>query len=735
MIKKKIKYLLAATMIFVLALPGCVNDLNTEPLDPDVITSVSVYADANNYVNVLAKLYAGLALSGQQGPAGNSDIAGLDEGFGQYLRGYFYCQELPTDEALIGWNDATLRDFHDMDWSASDGFISTFYYRVFYQVSACNEFIRETTTAKLDGRKISGDIRTQIETYHAEARFLRALSYWHAIDLFGNVPFFTENDKVGSSSPKQISRKDLFTYIESELKDIEAQLINPRASYGHADKAAAWMLLAKLYMNAEVYTGTARYTDAMTYLDKVIAAGYTLETKYANVFRGDNNKSNEMIFPIVFDGAKAKTYGGTTFIVRASIGGGMDPFKQGVDGGWGGLRTTKQFVGKFWNLALLKSAQAPQQTAAYPVIYVPGGYQKTAGYSAGDWDPANAPRLASVKSDNKYEGYIYLAADAEFKFTAGPNWDLNWGDDGANGTLEVNGANIKATTGFYKINVDLNTKTYTVVKTTWAIIGSGTVGGWNSETAMTFNATTRVWSVITDLSKNEIKFRANNGWDINLGDDGANGTLENGGANIAIPATGKYEIKLNLGTPDYLYSIETYATDERAMFYTDGQTLEVTSLFEFKNGYAINKWNNLSSTGAMGSDPYYVDIDFPVFRLADAYLMYAEAALRSNTNKDKALQYVNAVRTRAYGGSVKGNIGSGDLNLDFILDERAREMYWECSRRTDLVRFNKLTGSSYIWTWKGGVIDGTGTDAKFNLFPLAANDVSANPNLKQNSGY
>ena len=737
MIKNKIKYLFVAITVMIFALPGCIGDLDTLPLDKDEITSASVYENPDNYVNVLAKLYAGLALSGQQGAAGKSDIAGMDEGFGQYLRGYFYCQELPTDEALIGWNDATLRDFHDMDWTASDGFISTFYYRVFYQVSACNEFIRETTPAKLDSRNITGDARTKIETFRAEARFLRALSYYHAIDLFGNVPFVTEEDEVGAFFPKQISRKDLFTYIESELKAIEGSLIAPRSSYGHADKAAAWMLLAKLYLNANVYISTAKYTEAITYLDKVITAGYTLEPKYANIFRGDNNKSNEIIFPIIFDGAKAKTYGGTTFICRAAIGGKMDPAKFGVDGGWGGLRTTKQFVGKFWNLSLLKSAQMPlKNAAAYPVIYAPGGYQKASGYSTGDWDPANAPKLASVNSDNKYEGYIYFAADGEFKFTAGPNWDVNWGDDGANGTLEANGANIKATAGFYKINVDLNTKTFSMLKTTWGIIGSATPGAWNTDTPLTFDANTKEWKVIVELSKAEIKFRANSGWDINLGDNGANGTLEYGGSNIAVPAAGKYEIKLKLGVPDYTFTLEVYATDERAMFFTDGQTLEVTSLFEFTNGYAVTKWNNLSSTGAVGSDPYYVDIDFPMFRLGDAYMMYAEAVLRGGTGGStaKALEYVNAVRTRAY-QSVKGNIGSGDLNLEFLIDERAREFYWECHRRTDLVRFGKLTGASYLWAWKGGVIEGTSTDAKYNLFPIAASDVSANVNLKQNNGY
>ncbi|HPT32924.1 MAG TPA: RagB/SusD family nutrient uptake outer membrane protein, partial [Prolixibacteraceae bacterium] len=367
----------------------------------------------------------------------------------------------------------------------------------------------------------------------------------------------------------------------------------------------------------------------------------------------------------------------------------------------------------------------------------PGNYQKAGNYSAGDWDPANAPQLASVNSDQKYEGYLYFAADAEFKFTAGPNWDLNWGDDGANGTLEPNGANLKVSAGYYKVNVDLNTKTYAIVKTDWGLIGDAQPGGWSNDTNMSYDPLTKEWKVVVELSKAKIKFRANDGWDINLGDNGANGTLEYGGNDISVPAAGKYEIKMKLGTPDYTFIMEPYATDDRAMFFTDGQTLEINDIYEFTQGYAVTKWSNLSSTGAMGSDPYYMDTDFPVFRLGAAYLMYAEAVLRggSGGSAATALQYVNALRTRAYGGSIKGNIGSGDLTLDFIIDERGRELYWECVRRTDLIRFGKFSGSSYIWTWKGGVKDGAATDNKYNLFPLSSADIAANPNLKQNAGY
>ncbi|MEE4287085.1 MAG: RagB/SusD family nutrient uptake outer membrane protein, partial [Mariniphaga sp.] len=324
---------IAVGLAVLVAFSSCVNDLDTTPLDEDVVTSENVYSNPDNYKNVLAKLYAGLAVSGQQGPAGMNDLSGLDEGFGQYLRAYWYAQELPTDEAVIAWNDGNLRDYQEMDWSSNNEFISNMYYRVFYQIALTNEFIRETTPEKLDGRGIDGSVRTDIELYRQEARFLRALSYWHAIDMFGNVPFVTEEDAVGSFFPEQISRADLFNYIESELLEIESQLSAPgQVEYGRADQAAVWTLLAKLYLNAEVYINQDKNTECITYCNKVLNAGYSLEPEYQHLFLADNHNSNEIIFPITQDGNNTKTYGGVTFIIKAGVGGSMDPAEFGIDG-------------------------------------------------------------------------------------------------------------------------------------------------------------------------------------------------------------------------------------------------------------------------------------------------------------------------------------------------------------------------------------------------------------------
>jgi hypothetical protein len=528
---KNILHKSLAILAITLLAAGCTKDLDRDPFYG--ITSSSVYEDFNNYKQVLAKIYAGLGLSGQQGPEGAPDISGINEGFSTYLRQYWQLQELTTDEAIIGWNDATLPDLHFMTWTPANTFITATYNRVFYQITLANEFIRETTDDKLNGRGISGANLEEARRFRAEARFLRALSYYHALDLFGNVPFVTEADPVGAFFPEQIRRADLFAYVESELKALETELAPARTNeYGRADAAAAWFLLARLYLNAEVYIGQPRYSETIVYAGKVIDAGYTLHPNYNGLFLADNHQSPEIILPIVFDGVRSKSWGSMTYLVHGPVGGNMNPADFGINGGWRGQRTTRPIVELFD-------------------------------------DPSGA-------------------------------------------------------------------------------------------------------------------------------------------------------------------------TDQRAMFHTSGQTIDIDDIVEFTQGYPITKFRNVTSTGEPGSDPGgdFPDTDFPLFRLADAYLMYAEAVLRGGQggSPSTALQYVNALRERAY-GDASGNIDPAELTLDFIIDERARELNWEAIRRTDLIRFGRFTSGAYLWPWKGGVPEGRGVEEYRNLFPIPASDIAANPNLDQNPGY
>ncbi len=514
----------AGALLF-LAVAGC-TDLTVEP--KSTVTEANIFNDPGSYRAFIARVYAGLAVSGQQGAAGRPDISGIDEGFSQYLRLYWEAEELPTDEAVIGWGDVGLPEMNTQTWAVTNSFVVAMYYRIFFQVGMANEFLRQTTDAKLDARgHTAPTLRAQIAEYRAEARFLRALSYWHGIDLFGNIPLVTDEDALGSTPPEQATRAEIYDFVVSELTAIQSALPAPgAANYGRATRLAAQMLLAKLYLNAGVYTGTTNYAGALAAAQAVIAGPYALDDNYRDLFLADNHTSPEIVFAVTQDGLKTQTWGGMTFLVHASCGGSMNASDYGIDGCWWGLRLKQQ---------------------------------------------------------------------AYNRFTAGDN--------------------------------------------------------------------------------------------------------------------------------------------RASLFYTSGQSVNVSSIGNFNDGIAAPKFRNRTSTGAAGSHPTHVDTDFPMFRLADAYLIYAEAHLRGGGGSlAQATTYLNSLRQRAF-GNTSGNITSGQLTLQFVLDERGRELLWEAHRRTDLVRDGLFTGGSYLWAFKGGVAAGTATAAHLNLYPLPANELVANPNLTQNPGY
>lgn len=500
----------------------------------DTLTEADLLSQPGAYDGLIAKAYAGLVIGGQSGGDGNADIQGIDGGFSNYHRLYWNMQELTTDEAIIAWNDGTIQDLHGHVWTDGNEFINAMFSRINYQIALCNEFLRLSSDAKLNEYNIPSDVRADVADYRNEARFLRAYSYYHGMDLFGTMPFTTESVTVGN--PPALTRAALFNYVEGELLAIESQMIPAGMNeYGRADQAALQMVLAKMYLNAQVYTGTARNDEALTYTNKVINSGYTIPTvPYAYSFYADNDRNgaqDEFIWTLNFDGLRTQTFGGTTYLTHAPVGGDMDPAEFGINGGWGGIRTTEQFVELF-----------------------PG--------------------------------------------------------------------------------------------------------------------------------------------------------MEN-------------------------------SDDQRETFFTTDQTLQINDVSRFKDGFAIQKFKNIDINGNAGSDTVgdFVDIDFPVFRLSDAYLMYAEATLRGAAGGDLnvAEGYINQLRLRAY-GNTSGNITASDLDLDFILDERARELHWEAHRRQDLVRFNQFS-TGKVWAWKGNVASGTTTASFRNLLPIPSRELNLNPNLVQNPGY
>ena len=328
---------------------ACVGDLNVTPIDPNANTVDKVLTSQAALDSYISGVYLGFATSGYYGPNGDPSISGLDGGASQYIRGLYHHEELTTDESLCGWNDQTIKNFHYMNWTTDDTFIYAFYSRIFMQVSAANEFIRE-----MDNVNVDESLKLR---YRDEARVLRAIAYYHAIDCFGNVPFATEESVVGVT-PEQIKRADLFVWLENELKDIISSNHLPDRSAvvsGHVSMGAAKFLLAKLYLNAEVFTGTAKWNECASILKDLMDDGYSLHTTsagvysaYQELFLADNDKcTDEIIYAVQQDGVYTQSYGCTNYLIFASTGGTMNVAQIGISSGWGGLRTTPQFVDKF----------------------------------------------------------------------------------------------------------------------------------------------------------------------------------------------------------------------------------------------------------------------------------------------------------------------------------------------------------------------------------------------------
>ena len=273
--------------VAILVATSCAKKLDLFPQND--LTADKAYSTSEGYKSVLAKAYGSLAITGNQGPSGQSDIAGgLDEGSQvPFIRMFFNCEELPTDEAIVAWNDQTIHDFHDLKWTSSDIFLRGIYGRLIYNVTLINEYLRESTDAKVAGRGITGTAASDIKKSRAEVRFLRAFNYWAMMDIFGKSTFITEDDGIGTFLPRQIPRDSLFLYVEKELKAIDGDLSPARtAEYGRVEQPAEWALLARIYLNASVYNGTNRNDDAITYAKKVIDAGYSLQQGYFKLFPG-----------------------------------------------------------------------------------------------------------------------------------------------------------------------------------------------------------------------------------------------------------------------------------------------------------------------------------------------------------------------------------------------------------------------------------------------------------------
>lgn len=536
--KRTFKYILSAAALAVtLGLSSCVGDLDVEDnvIDPNKGTNYEVEGLFN-------KCYANLAMEGNAG-GGSTDIIYPDAGFTGLVRQMWNSNELTTDEAICGWGDDGIATFIDNVYDASHPMLAMYYQRLSLGISYCNQYLKVASGYD--------------QTMTAEIRFVRALQYYLLMDGWGNIPFAKDIEK-----PVQIDRKAAYDWIEKELLEIEPQMSDAKAKkstdagYGRADKAAAWFLLMRLYLNAEVYTGTPQWEKAAEYAKKVMTSSYRLNTKgvgawtpYQMLFMGDNGETDaayEAVLPLFADGITTTQYGCSEFLIASTFDADMhanpnDPAAtNGVNVAWSGNRARPDLVRKF-----------------FPIGDVP--------------------------HKESYE------------------------------TAEVAG-------------------------------------------------------------------------------------------------------------------------DDRALFCGVNREIENTSRGSFTDGFAVAKFTNFKTDGSAGKDPTFADTDFFLFRVAEAYLAYAEATARMSGGNTTAegTKCINDLRKRAHAQERN----SGSFTLNDILDEWSREFYFEGIRRPTLIRFGKFGGNNgYKWQWKGGSFEGRDFAAYRNIFAIPAKDLIANGNLKQNPGY
>lgn len=343
-----------ASMLFT----ACIGDLDTLPLNPSDSTSETVYgADESGYIAGLTKLYFNFVSNE------TTDLQVSDAGASELVRAFWTVQEVTSDACKCAWeNDAWVRAMNTNTWSDADNDATyAVYVRTLQGIAYTNEYLRQTASDRLSDRGVSSELAARIQSFRAEARFLRAYFYWMALDVFGDVPFTTENSPFGGGvNPKQASRKDVFDYCISELTALAADdspMPAARSNYPRADKGAVLGLLARMYLNAEVYTGTPMWQEAKDACEDIFTMGYSLCPEYAYLFRGDNGENpealNEIIFGISYDAEQTQSYGGTSYLTLAAIAAtdvSSTQMINGVNNGWGGIRVPYEYVEKYFNV-------------------------------------------------------------------------------------------------------------------------------------------------------------------------------------------------------------------------------------------------------------------------------------------------------------------------------------------------------------------------------------------------
>jgi hypothetical protein len=338
------------TIAGAMLLSSCLGDLDTLPLNETDSTSETAYGnEEGGYIAGLTKMYWNFA--------NTSDLMVDDGGASELVRAFWSLQELSADAAKCAWGDSWVSDINNNRWSDADN-AATYgvYARSLQGVAYVNEFLRQTTPDRLSARGVSSELAAKIDGFRAEARFLRAYFYWMALDIFGNVPFTTESSPIGGGfTPSQSPRAEVFQFCVDELTDLVSNasaMPAPRSNYPRADKGSAMGLLARMYLNAGVYTGTAMWAEAKSACEAIFGMGYSLAPEFSDLFRGDNGENpdarNEFLFAVAYDAERTQSYGGTSYMLFPAMASTDDFQTIGINGGWAGNRVSFEYVEKYF---------------------------------------------------------------------------------------------------------------------------------------------------------------------------------------------------------------------------------------------------------------------------------------------------------------------------------------------------------------------------------------------------
>lgn len=337
--------------VFILAgmFTACEDDLNVTPIDPNLVFGDEVYSTFEGYQRVLAKIYGSYNVSGQLGNNNESDLTTIsDGGMSAYLRNYWNFQTLPTGEAMNAWNDNGLVSLQNGNWSADNQYVAGMYYRLYYMIALTNEFLRESA-----GGAVVEQNQAAITQMRAEAKLVRAIAYYHGIDLYGQMSIIDENST--EQYPTPVEPAELFNWVVSQLENeiIPNLPAAGTGEYGRMDAGTAYMVLAKMYLNAVNFSGVENPVQGKNSYDEVIKytelvnAAYSLDDNYLKLFSIDNHEATGIIFGLALDGSRTQGFSATQYIMSAGTNGALGTFVGNPASNWGGNHATRSIYDKF----------------------------------------------------------------------------------------------------------------------------------------------------------------------------------------------------------------------------------------------------------------------------------------------------------------------------------------------------------------------------------------------------